>query len=65
MRIIIKCSDVSKAVELDVAPGVEAYALLHMLGSIDVPIETEAEKHADSIIDSMIDCLEIWASWRG
>lgn len=67
MRIIIQCSDNDEGIassKHDVDPLV-AYALLHMLGCIEVSIETEAEKEAESIIDSMIECLEIWASWRG
>lgn len=69
MRIIIVCNDSGtipyKSIEYNVDPGVEAYALLNMLGSIDEPIETEAEKHVDGIINSMMECLEIWATHRG
>lgn len=67
MRIIIQCSDNDEGIassEHDIDPLV-AYALLCMLGCIEVPIETEAEKEAEGIINSMIECLEIWASWRG
>ena len=64
MKIIIVCDD-QKTFEYDVSDPFVAFALLDWLGSVDSEIVTEAEKEADKIIEDIMGCLELYASWRG